>query len=64
MVSQPPAPGVNADTDDEGSLRQIQSRVCRKAHKGRLLSAASLTDRKFFDCDRRKALPPPALTKL
>jgi hypothetical protein len=63
MVSQPPAPGVNADTDDEGSLRQIQSRVCRKAQRPPT-EAASLTDRKFFDCDRGKALPPPALTKL
>jgi len=26
--------------------------------------AASMTKRKFFDCDRRKALPPSALTKL
>jgi hypothetical protein len=26
--------------------------------------AASVTNRKFFDCGRRKALPPPALTKL
>jgi hypothetical protein len=42
MVSQPPAPGLNADTDDEGNLRLIQSRVCRKAHKGRQLMAASV----------------------
>jgi hypothetical protein len=26
--------------------------------------AASVTNRKFFDCGRRKALPTPALTKL